>query len=135
MSVELVRKAIETAVAAITPTIDCEWENVGYTPVTGTPYQKFNLLLADPDNYGYGSGPFIEMGFFQLSLFYPLQTGPSVATIRADLIRSTFYRGLTLTSGAQSVIIEKTPTIGSGRVDGDRYMIPVKVRFFSHTGV
>jgi len=135
MSAALVRIAIESAVNAITPGIDCEWENVGYNPITGTPYQKFNLLFADPDNLGYGSGPFLERGFFQISLFYPLQTGPAAITARADLIRATFYRGLTLISGTQKVIIERTPAIGTGRIDGDRFMVPVKIRFFSNTGV
>jgi hypothetical protein len=53
-------------------------------------------------------------------------------TTRAELIRSTFYRGASFTSGGVTVNIEKTPEIAPGRVEEDRFVIPVKVRIFAH---
>jgi hypothetical protein len=135
VSTALVHLAIQSTLAALTPAISNSWENVNFVPVAGTPYQKLNILLSDPDNLGYGSGPFREEGFFQVSLFYPKYAGTATVQARADLIRSTFYRGRILTSGSQKVVIQRTPTISAGRVDGDYYMVPVTVYFFSNTGV
>lgn len=132
MSHVAVRAALEGALNGITPAISTAWENAPFTPVSGTAYQKVNLLLADPDNLGFGSGPYREQGYLQVSLMYPLATGPAAAGARAELIRSTFYRGLSLINNGITVLIEKTPTIGSGTVDGDRWMIPVKIRFFAN---
>lgn len=124
-----VRTALETALSAITPTFSTAWENVDFTPVAGTPYQKAHLLLADPDNKAFGAS-YQEQGIFQVNLFYPLGTGSAVIETRAKLIRSTFYRGMSFTSGGVTVRISKTPSIGAGSRDGDRWMVPVKIIFF-----
>ena len=135
MSTILVKKAIRDAVADITPILPIAWENVEYTPTMGNPYQKVHVFFISPDNRGYGSGPYMEEGFFQISLYYPKQIGTELIDARADLIRATFKRGSHLISGTQDVVVNKTPTISSGKVDEDWYMIPVTVYFFSNTGV
>jgi hypothetical protein len=121
--------------AALTPAISNSWENVNFVPIAGTPYQGLDIFLSDPDNLGYGSGPYRDEGFFQVSLNYPKYAGTATVQARADLIRSTFYRGRTLTSGSQKVVINRTPTISKGRVNGDFWLVPVTVYFFSNTGV
>lgn len=132
MSAVLVRTALEVALAAMSPAVATAWENEPYTPVVGTPYQRVNLMLAAPDNPEMGSARYTEQGIFQISLAYPLDAGPGAATARAELIRSTFYRGASFVSGAVTVNIEKTPEIAPGRVEEDRFVIPVRVRFFAH---
>lgn len=132
MSAVLVRAALEVALNAMSPSLATAWENAPYAPISGTPYQRVNLLLAEPDNPEMGGHLHTERGYLQVSLAYPLNAGPGTATARADLIRSTFYRGRSFTSGAITVHIEKTPEIAPGRVEEDRFVIPVKVRFFAH---
>jgi hypothetical protein len=132
MSAVLVRAALEVALAAMSPALATAWENAPYTPVAGTPYQRVTLLLAEPANLEMGSARYTEQGYLQISLAYPLNAGAGAATARAELIRSTFYRGASFTSGGVTVNIEKTPEIAPGRVEEDRYVIPVKVRFFAH---
>jgi hypothetical protein len=132
MSAILVRRALEVALAAMTPALATAWENAPYTPVVGTPYQRVTLMLAEPDNPEMGSARYTEQGIFQIDLKYPLNGGPSAVTTRAELIRSTFYRGASFTSGGVTVNIEKTPEIAPGRVEEDRFVIPVKVRIFAH---
>ena len=68
----------------------------------------------------------------QIKLMYPLQVGSVTAITRAELIRSTFYRGASFTASGVTVIIERTPEIGAGSVEGDRWAIPVKIRFFAN---
>ena len=135
MSTALVHIAIQSALAALTPAISNSWENVNYIPVAGVAWQQLEIFSTEPDNLGYGTGPFREEGFFQVSLNYPKYAGTATVQARADLIRSTFYRGRTLTSGSQNVVIRKTATISKGRVNGDYWLVPITVYFFSNTGV
>lgn len=131
MSLAEVRIALESKLNAITPALATEWENVPYIPVTGTPYQKVWLLPAEPDNPTMGDDFYREQGVFQITLMYPLQIGPAAAIARAELIRTAFKRGTSMTSGAVTVIVNKTPEIGIARVDNDRWAVPVKARWFA----
>jgi hypothetical protein len=132
MSALLVRAALEVALAAMSPALATSNENAPYSPVVGTPYQRVTLLLAEPGQSRDGKRPLHRAGLFSRSASYPLDAGPGAATTRAELIRSTFYRGRSFTSGAVTVNIETTPEIAPGRVEEDRFVIPVKVRFYAH---
>ena len=54
------------------------------------------------------------------------------AEARAELIRDTFYRGRTFTASGVSVTIERTPEIAPAITEPDRYVVPVRVRFFAN---
>lgn len=129
MSVVAIRAALETALAAMSPALSTAYENKAHTPVTGTPYQRVAIMFARPDNEEL-SAAHVAQGFMQVTLFYPENAGPSAASTRAELIRTTFYRGRSMTpvSGV-AVTVFTTPEIMPGYVDGDRYCIPVRVRF------
>ncbi|MFZ2407006.1 MAG: phage tail terminator-like protein [Methylobacter sp.] len=131
MSIISVRAALETALNAMTPSLSTCWENTPHTAVAGTPYQQVYLLVAEPENPTMGDGFYREQGILQITLMYPLQTGSATAAARAELIRTTFKRGTSFTSGAVTVRINRTPEISPGRVDGDRFAVPVKIRWFS----
>ena len=132
MTAVLIRAALEVALAAMAPTLPSAWENSPYSPIVGTPYARVNMLFAEPDNSEMGNARYTERGYLQVSLAYPLDTGPGAATTRAELIRSTFYRGASFISGGVTVQIEKTPEIAPGRVEEDRFVVPVKIRFYAH---
>jgi hypothetical protein len=131
MSIVAIRTALETRLNNMASPISYAWENLPFTPVSGVPYAQIYLLPADPDNPTMGDGFHRERGVFQISLFYPLQAGAGVAEARAELIKTAFARGQSMTSGAVTVRINKTPTIGHGRVDGDRWHVPVKIQYFA----
>lgn len=131
MSLVAVRAALETALAAVSPALATAWENVPYTPVNGTPYQRAYLLAAEPDNPEMGRMA-TERGFFQVSLFYPLDTGPSAAMARAELIRATFVRGASFTASGVTTTVERTPEIAPAMIEEDRYHLPVRIRFYAH---
>ena len=146
MSISAVRIALEGRLNAMTPTISHAWENVPFTPVTGVPYAAAYLLPATPANPTMGDGYYREQGIFQVTLMYPLQAGPKTAADRAELIRAAFKRGTSITidgidnwydyffsppCGGITTIVERTPEIGQGRVDGDRWALPVKIRWFA----
>lgn len=131
MSIVNVRDALEIKLNAMSPALPTAWQNVGYTPVAGTPYQAVFFMPASPANPTIGDDHYREQGIFQVSLFYPLLVGAGAAEARAELIRTAFKRGVSMTSGGVIVRISKTPEIGQGRVDGDRWHIPVKIFWFA----
>lgn len=135
MSAVLIRSALEVALAAMSPALATAYENAPFTPVQGTPYQQVWLLPATPDNSLIGrAGMYRQDGFLQVDLKYPLSTGPAAAATRAELIRSTFYRGASFTASGVRVNIERTPEIMPGRVEEDRYVLPVRIAFYSFIG-
>jgi hypothetical protein len=131
MSAVAIRAALETALNGMSPALSTAFENVAFTPVAGTAYQQVNVLFAEPDNLEFGSH-YREIGYMQVKLMYPLQVGTATVAARAELIRTTFRRGASFTSGGVTVTIEKTPEIGNAQVEGDRYAMPVRVRFFAN---
>lgn len=131
MSLVAVRAALEVALAAMSPALATAWENIPYSPDVGVPYQRVYLLAAEPNNPEMGRYV-TEQGFLQVSLAYPLNAGPGAAMERAELIRSIFYRGASFTASGVTTVIERTPEIAPGRIEDDRYVVPVKIRFFAH---
>ena len=131
MSISSIRIALETHLSNMANPISCAYENVPFTPVTGVPYQKVFLLPATPANPTMGDAYYREQGIFQVTIMFPLQAGPKTAADRAEAIRTAFKRGTTLTYNSVNVIIDRTPEISEGRVDGDRWSVPVKIRWFS----
>ncbi len=128
MSALAIRAALQVALAAITPSVAIAWENEPYKPVVGTPYQRVNLLFATPDNSEIGPN-YVEHGFLQVTLAYPIDGGAQLAAGRADLLRSTFKRGFTFVYGGVTVLIEKTAQLWPAQIDGDRYSLPVRIPF------
>ncbi len=129
--VSLIRAMLESRLNTLSPALATAWENVPYTPVAGTAYQAAYLLTATPENPTMGDEFYRERGIFQITLFYPLQAGTATAAARAESIRTLFKRGTSITSGGITVIIETTPEIAQGRVDGDRWALPIKIRWFA----
>lgn len=132
MSVVAIRPALETALNAMSPALGTAFENGPvYVPATGTPYQRVNLILAEPSN-NENNRYHMERGFLQVTLCYPQGAGPGAAAARAELIRATFYRGASFVSGSVTVTIDRTPEIAPAQIVDDRYVIPVRIRFYAH---
>lgn len=110
-----------------------EWQNArAFTPpAPSIPYQQAYLLTAEPDNPEIGGG-YREQGIFQVSLRYPLFSGSLLSETRAELIRGVFYRGASFIKDTVTVTIEKTPEVGQGKIDGDRYFLPVRIRYYAN---
>lgn len=131
MSLAKTRQALETALAAMSPGIALAWENRPYTPTPGTPYARVHMLAAEPDNPEIG-GLITDRGFMQITLCYPLGTGPGAALAQAEVIRATFPRGASFTASGVTTQIERTPEIGPAMIEDDVYALPVRVRFYAH---
>ena len=124
MSISAIRSTLESALDGMVLGLATAWQNVPFTPVAGIPYQRATLLLAEPDNREFGAS-FQEQGFLQVDLCYPQSVGSNAVEARAELLRTTFKRGTTI----GSISIDATPEIKPAYNDGDRYVLPVRIRF------
>lgn len=131
MSQAAIRAALETALAAMSPALSTAYENVAFTPTAGTAYQKCHILFADPDNTEAGRN-YKEQGYMQVTLMYPQAKGSAEAAARAAMLRVTFKKNTSFTSGGHIVTVNRTPAIGNGVPDGDRWSVPVKIPFHSN---
>jgi hypothetical protein len=129
MSIPNIRDALEAALASIMPAIDIVHENQGYKATPGRPYCEVYLRVAEPSNPAIGDGFFQEQGFLQVNLKYPPGDGTLAAAIRAEAIRALFRRGATFTDGGVTVQIDRTPEIGAGAVEDDRWKQIIKIRW------
>lgn len=132
MSQVLIRKMLETRLGTMSPALATAYENVSFTPSTGIPYQRVNLLPATPDNPTIGGNYYQEQGLFQVTLCYPKNAGANAAQTRAEAIRAHFERGLSLTDTGVTLTIRRTPRIAPAFVDDAFYCIPVTIEYFSH---
>lgn len=129
MSTSSIQKAFETRLAAMSPDLSTAYENMAFTPANGTPYQKANLLPGAPDNSTIGQKHYIEVGVFQVTLMYPLGGGAKDARARAELTKTQFKRGTTMTQDGINIIVTRTPAIAPAFRSDDRYCIPVSITY------
>lgn len=145
MSTLNIKRALETELDTITPAITTAWENVDFTPPAVTiPFQVVNILFARPGNPIIGR-EFQESGYMQVKLMYPTKQGTRDAMLRAELLRSVFYRGRVLVSSYTynwvdfyyssvnvRVTIDRTPEITPGVIEDGRYTVIVRIPFFAN---
>jgi hypothetical protein len=126
-----VRAALEVALDGLAPAIDTVWENKTFKGVDPTvPYQQVFLKFARPENLEQGRG-YNEIGYMQVSLYYPINQGSANAVARAKLIRDLFVRRSSFVSGGVTVTINMTPEVSGGTQDGDRWAVVVKIPFMA----
>lgn len=130
MSIVVIRQQLETALAAINA-VQIVHENEDYTTIPGTPYQRAQMLFATPANPTL-NGFYRELGFLQVTLYYPLKTGSGAAITQAETIREAFPNGRSFVTGKVTTIIGGTPIILPSSIDEDRYACPVRVPFYSN---
>lgn len=134
MSRLAIRNALQTALNSITPPLATAWENASFTPANGVPYQKVNLLFAQPDNSEFGRN-YVELGYLQITLMYPLLEGTTQSDTRVELLKETFNRGSAFIASGYTVVVDRTPEVSGGIKDGDRWSVTVKVRWHTNISV
>lgn len=129
MSYATIRKLLEVQLNALSAGFATAWENVPYSPSTGTPWQRVTLLPGKTENPTMGDGFRREVGVLEVLLHYPPNKGSQEATARAEAIRAGFPRGQTFTEGSVRVLIDQHPSIGHGMNDGSWFVLPVSITY------
>ena len=127
MTIATIRAALESRLNGISPAIATAWENADFTPTTGTPWQRVDLMVNDPVDYAVTSDVVERRGFLQVTLFYPRGVGTATVSARAEAVATRFAPVQTLTSGATNVEILSTATIHSGIVTEEWFAVPISV--------
>ena len=129
MSISSIRSALESHLSSMSGALPTAYENAQFLPVSGTPFQKVNLLPALTQNPSIGASLHREIGIFQVSLYYPLNAGANNCATMAENIRTRFARGITITKDSVTVMIDSTPSISKGMIDGDRWIVAVSINY------
>ena len=133
MALDSIKIALETALKTAFPTTKIAWENVSTNPPTdGSLYFYVNLLPASTQNPTLGDGFYREAGIMQVTICAPIDKGSGKLYTKAEEIRTVFKKGYTFTSGGYTVNIGRTPSIGPGMRQEDRFVLPVRITYFSN---
>ena len=135
MSLALIRKAMETRLAAAPGSLPTAYENTDFTPVLALPYQRANLLPNDPDDRERGTRGYTERGLFQITLSYPYGKGSGAAGAYGNALRSHFKRGLTLVEGSLQIHVIHTPAVTPASIDEGRYVVAITVSWQCYVNV
>lgn len=110
MSNVTIKKLLQTQLnVSNASTMPLVFENMRYTPIDGTAWQKADFLFAQTDNPTMGDGYKRESGLLQITLSYPLHVGAGAADARAEFWRGVFRRGTAFTEGTLRVLIHQHP--------------------------
>lgn len=131
MSQVAIRRAIEARLHTMSPAHATAWENASFQPVPGTPYQKAEMVPGIPENPTKDSFT-RELGFYQVTLFYPLDKGTNPAEARFELIKARFPKGLQIIQDGVTVTISGTPYRLPALRDGDRWSVPVRIPYYAN---
>lgn len=129
MSTVAISAALEARLATVTPALQLAYANEEFSPVAGTPYMQASTIFAAPNNDEFGPS-FQERGLFDVLLFYPVGEGWGAALAQAELVRTAFARGTSLTGADGKIVrVVGTPAIAPAYRDGDRWVQPIRVTF------
>lgn len=135
MSLKLIRQALETRLNALgLPVGTVAWENVEFTPTSGTMFQKVSLMPSETVSLNKASTTELlrEQGLLQVSVYGPLNKGMKDVYDRVELIRAQFPKGLTVTAGGVNVTISKRASVAPAMRDGEWIVVPVSIPYFAN---
>ena len=136
MTITNIRAALDTRLLSTPGGISSSltaWDNKAPAtqPTAAQAYQVVSLLPAKPDNPTLDEATQIHNGIYQVLLMFPTTKGSLPAETVANAIAAHFYAGLELAHGGQKVRIRGTPAIGAGYLSGERYCMPISIRYNS----
>lgn len=131
MSQANIRKAFEKSLIALFTKPKIAFENAPFKPPT-TEFYSCKLTAGEVQNPTFGDNYHREVGFFVVVVHGQVDKGSVAPAASAEQVKEHFKRGTTLLEGDTTVIVDKTPRIGSAYIDGSRYSIPVRISYFTN---
>ena len=121
------KKAAERLLLRITPAISTAFEGVDFEPPGDAMYQRCQFRIDTPTDPVFPGGFHRENMEFQVFVADVKGLGTGAVLARAELIRKTFYKGLTLIEGPTKIHILETAQIGSVFTTQDRVVVPILI--------
>lgn len=136
MSLPDIKSALEARLKELPggiPDAQTQWPGYDLEPTQGVPYQRVWHMPAPPHNFSGLSDRRRYSGVFQVDLCFPYGEGEADADAAAKALEGWFPQGLSLTANNVTTHVDRTPETKSGRVEGDRWVIRVRVTWYANT--
>jgi hypothetical protein len=121
------KKATERLLLSITPSVPTGFEGVDFDPPVNALYQRCQFRIDPPTDPVFPAGYHRENMQMQVFIAGIKGQGTGEVIARAELLRQTFYKGLTLIEGTTRIHILETAQIGSVFTAQDRVVLPVLI--------
>lgn len=133
MSQKTIRAALESRLKtwadAQVPAIPVAWQNVSYTPASGTRYIRAYLLPAETFDGAITGDYKLYAGIFQLSIYSPDGTGTGAAETIAELLIALFAQNTAIVKLGLTIFIDRTPSMAPSMNDDGWHVLPVSIRY------
>lgn len=103
--------------------------NSAFQGVVGVPYQEVSVMFAQPYEPTQGGGYRKEVGIYQVTLVYPTNIGTGAIGSRADLIKASFKKGLSLSKNGIKLTIPRTPRLDPEYGRPEVWCQPISIPF------
>jgi len=129
------RSALEQAIVGVTgfpSSSNRAWENVSFSPVTGTPWARMTFIPTSRKPATIGNNPIYKnTGILVVNAYFPEGDGPNAADALADNILSAFNVDTLLTVNTTNVRIQFAER-RQGVENSPWYMVPVIIYWFAY---
>lgn len=106
-------------------------ENVPFKPKANQAYQRTKLVPLPVENPTFGGDYHREVGFYQVTLSYPIGRGVGNMADMADKIQDYFKRSTLLIEGTDKITVDRTPDISSTYINETRVDQNIRIRYYS----
>ena len=125
-----IRAALETNLSSVSGLPSVGWENVQFSPTTGTPYVKPRLIPTRREPAVRGTNPqMFYQGIYRVECYVPEDQGPSAGDELADKIIDAFEAATDVSYSGTIVSISYAER-EMADIDGPFYMIPVNIGWY-----
>lgn len=125
-----IRAALETNLASVTDVPSIGWENVQFSPTTGSSYLKPRLLPTRREPAVRGTNPqMFYQGIYRVECYVPEDQGPAAGDELADKIIDAF-EAATDVSYSGTIVSIRYAEREMAEIDGPFYMIPVNIGWY-----
>lgn len=124
---------LKTWAAARVPALPVSYENVPYTPTTGSTYLKCFLLPATTTSEDLAGALTTYRGVFQVSVCAPINKGAGAALGIADELAALFVVNARLTATGFTVQQITPCSVAPALQDDTHYIVPVSFTYRADT--
>lgn len=120
------KKFCERLLTNLSPQLPTSYEGIKFESPTGL-HQRTQFLISPPDDPVFTAGYHRENIQFQVFVVGEQNKGTAEVIERAELIRSTFHKGLTTIEGTTPIHILTTPQISGILPINERCICPIMI--------
>ena len=126
MSVLKTQKGLIKHLNLLVPAVPTAYEGASFN-APATIYQRLQFRINQPDDPVLGTGYYRERIEMQIFVNAPTNKGTGEALTRAELLRTHFKKGTTISEDGILIHILETPQISGTVAFGDRIICPVLI--------